>query len=135
MTRHDARQLLLADIKNIIETASASGGMLLRTRCYAQTLARKHTEFSLGRVIDELTIAAASAGLPVEISRPRKIAHTAAQSEAPRHALQLLPSLLPGIRSTRAFFESGSVAFSRKLLFRTRRAATPAGHGQHRPNQ
>ena len=83
MTRHEARQLLLADIKIIIEGASASGGTLLRTGCHAQTLARNHPEFSLGRIIDELTIAAASAGLPVEISRPRRVELTATQNEGP----------------------------------------------------
>ena len=125
MTRHDARQLLLADIKIIIEGASASGAML-RTSCYTQSLARKHPEFSVGRIIDELTIAATSAGLPVEISRPRRVELTATQNKGPvgtRQPLLSLPRLLPNVRSTRDI--------SRKLLLRGWRAATSVQRGHH----
>jgi hypothetical protein len=137
MTRHNARQLLLADIKIIIETASASGGMLLRTSCYAEALARKHPEFSLGRIIDEMTIAAISAGLAVEISRPRKFSPIATQNEEPvrtKQPLVSLPRLLPNIRSPRDIFAGGGVAFSRNLLLRGWRAATSAQRGHHRPS-
>ena len=123
MTREDARQLLLADINIIIEAASNSGGTLLRTGCYAQTLARKHPEFSLGRIIDELTIAATSAGLPVEIGRPGKFEPVATQGEEPvrrKNPLVSLPRLLPNIRSRRDAFAGG------------RRAATSVQRGHHR---
>ena len=133
MTRHDARQLLLADIKIIIEGASASGGML-RTSCYTQTLARKHPEFSVGRIIDELTIAATAAGLPVEISRPRKFELTATQNEEPvraKHPLPPLPRLLPNVRAPRNIFAGRGIAFSRRLLLRGWRAATSVQRGHH----
>jgi hypothetical protein len=64
------QRLLLAEIARIVESTRQHGGTL-RAGYHAGLLADAYPHvFSLGRIIDELVLAASKVKVPVEISRP-----------------------------------------------------------------
>jgi hypothetical protein len=65
-----SRQLLLEEIASIVADAAATGAVL-RAGDHAEHLRRAYpaAEYSLGHIMDELIMAAAKSGVPVEMSR------------------------------------------------------------------
>ena len=65
-----SRQLLREEIERIVADAKAAE-MTLNTAAHAARLfaAYPGAHYSVGRIVDELVVAATAAGLPVEIAR------------------------------------------------------------------
>jgi hypothetical protein len=63
------RHLVLEEIEHIVAEAKAAG-RVLRTGYHAGMIASRYPDaFSIGRIIDELILAASRAGVAVEIGR------------------------------------------------------------------
>ena len=64
------QRLLLEEIARIVKSAR-DNGVTLRTGYHAGLLADAYPHvFSIGRIIDELVLAASREGIPLEIARP-----------------------------------------------------------------
>jgi hypothetical protein len=67
-----SRRLLREEIRRIVADARANGTSILHTSDHAARLAAIYPTagYSVGHIIDEIVMAAATAGLAVEIARP-----------------------------------------------------------------
>jgi hypothetical protein len=79
-----SRRLLKRAIWRIVADARAAGASILYTRDHAARLAATYptADYSVGRIIDEIVLAAAAIGVAVEIARPDEASVELASSPA-----------------------------------------------------
>lgn len=72
MIEQESQARLRAEIDRIVSDAKMSGDTL-RTGLHAGRLALMYSEsnYSIGRIIEEIVVAAAEAGVPVEVGRTK----------------------------------------------------------------